>query len=185
MTRSQSHAAIAVAALALLVFAGCGSSSNSTTGGGSTSAESGGGAYGYGSESETTSKPTTSGAAEGAAVVSVSTVPKLDKVIVNKEGFTLYDFSKDKGTNSSCYGACAQNWPPELTEGEPQVGEGAMASKIGMTERKDGSLQVTYAGHPMYTFIQDQKPGEANGNDLNFFGGQWYALKPSGENAEG
>jgi predicted lipoprotein with Yx(FWY)xxD motif len=183
MTRSQSLAAVAVSAVALLAVAGCGSSSNSTTGSSSTAGESGGGAYG--SSGETTSKPTTSTPAVGAAVVSVSTVPKVGKVIVDKKGFTLYDFHNDKGDNSSCYGACAAAWPAALTEGEPQVGEGAMASKIGMTERKDGTLQVTYAGHPMYTFVEDKKPGEAHGNDTSAFGAQWYALMPSGEEAGG
>jgi predicted lipoprotein with Yx(FWY)xxD motif len=184
MTRSQSLAAVAVSALALLAVAGCGSNSNSTTGGSSTAAgESGGGAYG--SSGETTSKPATSTPAAGAAVISVSTAPKVGKVIVDKKGFTLYDFHKDKGDNSSCYGACEAAWPPAATEGEPQVGEGAMASKIGMTERKDGTLQVTYSGHPMYTFVEDKKPGEVNGNDTSAFGAQWYALMPSGEEVGG
>jgi predicted lipoprotein with Yx(FWY)xxD motif len=54
-----------------------------------------------------------------------------------------------------------------------------------MTERKDGTLQVTYAGHPMYTFVEDKTPGEGNGNDTSAFGSQWYALTPSGEEAGG
>jgi predicted lipoprotein with Yx(FWY)xxD motif len=58
-----------------------------------------------------------------------------------------------------------------------------MASKLGTTKRKDGTLQVTYDGHPLYTFVEDKKPGEANGNDTSAFGAQWYALFPSGEEA--
>jgi predicted lipoprotein with Yx(FWY)xxD motif len=106
-------------------------------------------------------------------------------VIVDSEGMTLYDFHKDKGGKSACYGACAKGWPPLLTEGKPQAGEGAMASKLGTVERTDGTMQVTYAGHPLYTFVEDKKPGEANGNDVSAFGAQWYALLPSGEEAEG
>ncbi len=106
-------------------------------------------------------------------------------VLVDSEGMTLYDFHKDKGTTSSCYGPCAEGWPPMLTEGEPTVGNGAMASKLGTTERKDGTTQVTYAGHPLYTFVGDEGPGEANGNDVSAFGAQWYALKGNGEEAGG
>ncbi len=63
------------------------------------------------------------------------------------------------------------------------MGNGASASKLGTTERKDGTMQVTYAGHPLYTFVEDKKPGEANGNDVSAFGAQWYALKGNGEEA--
>jgi predicted lipoprotein with Yx(FWY)xxD motif len=175
---SRTPAAIAISAIALLAIAGCGSS-NSTTSSSSGGAyeTSGGGAYGGG----TTTTPTSTTPSEGAAVISVSTVPKLGKVIVDSKGFTLYDFHKDKGTTSSCYGACEKAWPPATTSGEPEVGSGATASKVGMTERKDGTLQATYAGHPLYTFSEDLKPGEANGNDVSAFGAQWYALLPNGE----
>jgi predicted lipoprotein with Yx(FWY)xxD motif len=165
--------AIAVLAVAALAVAGCGSSNDSSSG------ESGGGAYGSGESSATTTTP----AAASGAVVSATGVGDLGKVIVDSKGFTLYDFHKDKGTTSACYGACAQAWPPLLTEGKPQACEGAMASKLGTTNRKDGTVQVTYAGHPLYTYVGDQKPNEANGNDISQFGGQWYALKPSGEEA--
>jgi predicted lipoprotein with Yx(FWY)xxD motif len=165
----------ALALIAALAFAGCGGSSDSS---------SSGGAYGSGSES---TKPASSKASGGGtvAIVSAATVPKLGKVIVDSKGFTLYDFHKDKGGKSSCYGACAQVWPPLLSEGNPQVGEGAMASKLGTAKRKDGTLQVTYAGWPLYTYEADKKPGDANGNDIDSFGAEWYALVPSGEEAEG
>jgi predicted lipoprotein with Yx(FWY)xxD motif len=58
-----------------------------------------------------------------------------------------------------------------------------MASKLGTTKRSDGTLQVTYAGHPLYTYTADTKPGDAKGNDFSSFGAQWYALQPSGEEA--
>lgn len=178
-TRTAIAAVVAVAIA--IVAAGCGGS-DSNGGNEATASGSGGGGGLYGSRgggSEETAA-TSSPEATGAAVVSVGSVPKLGMVLVDSEGMTLYDFHKDKGTTSSCYGACAQNWPPMTTEGKPQSGNGAMASKLGTTMRKDGTTQVTYAGHPLYTFIQDQKPGEANGNDVKFFGGQWYALEPSG-----
>jgi predicted lipoprotein with Yx(FWY)xxD motif len=169
-------AVAALALIALLAIAGCGSSSNSS------SSSSSGGAYGGGESSATT---TASSEPSGgtAAVITASSVPKLGKVIVDSKGFTLYDFHKDKGGKPSCYGGCEQVWPPLTTEGKPQVGEGAMASKLGTTKRKDGTLQVTYAGWPLYTYEADKKPGEAKGNDFSSFGAQWYALLPSGEEA--
>ena len=166
----------AVALIALLAIAGCGGGDSSSSGG----------AYGGGEKSEATTKPASSESSGGAgAVVSASTAGGLGRVIVDSEGMTLYDFHKDKGGKSACYGACAKGWPPLLTEGKPQTGEGAMASKLGTVERNDGTMQVTYAGHPVYTFVEDRKPGEANGNDVSAFGAQWYALLPSGEEAEG
>jgi predicted lipoprotein with Yx(FWY)xxD motif len=175
---TKSFPAIAALALiALLAVAGCGSSSND-------SGSSSGGAYGGGgskaSSTTTSSEPSGGGTV---AVVTAASAPKLGKIIVDSNGLTLYDFHKDKGGKSACYGPCEQAWPPLTSEGEPEAGEGAMASKLGTTERKDGTMQVTYDGHPLYTFVEDKKPGEANGNDTSAFGAQWYALLPSGEEA--
>lgn len=178
---TKTFPAIAVLALvSLLAIAGCGSSNSS-------SSSNSGGAYGGGGEStETTATKQASSESSGAAaVITASTAGDLGKVIVDSKGMTLYDFHKDKGGKSACYGACATSWPPLLSEGKPQAGEGAMASKLGTVERTDGTMQVTYAGHPLYTFVEDKKPGEANGNDVSAFGAQWYALLPSGEEAEG
>jgi predicted lipoprotein with Yx(FWY)xxD motif len=96
---------------------------------------------------------------------------------------TLYDFHKDQGTSSACYGACAGAWPPLLTKGAPQPSNGASAAKLGTSKRKDGTMQVTYAGHPLYAFSGDTKPGEANGHGVTAFGAQWYALHSSGAEA--
>jgi predicted lipoprotein with Yx(FWY)xxD motif len=167
---------IALTLIGLLAITGCGSDSGSS-GSGS------GGPYGG---AESTNKQSSSKSAEAGtvAVVTSANVPKLGRVLVDSKGFTLYDFHKDKGGNSACYGACAKGWPPLMSEGEPEVGEGAMAAKLGTTKRKDGTLQVTYAGHPLYTFVEDKRPGEANGNDVSAFGAEWYALEPSGEEPE-
>ena len=183
----KTYAIARIGALAVLI-AGCGSSGNSTSGsaygGGETASDttssSGGGGYGGKSASPTSASDTGSGAA---GIVAVAKVGDLGKVIVNSEGLTLYDFHKDKGTASSCYGNCAKVWPPVLTEGAPTAGEGAMSSKLGTTKRSDGTVQATYAGHPLYTYVADKKPGEANGNDFSSFGAQWYALHANGEEA--
>jgi predicted lipoprotein with Yx(FWY)xxD motif len=178
---TKALATLAVLAVAGLAIVGCGSSSSTT---GSESAYGGSGSssesrYGEGSKTASASPEAT-----GAAVVSAAQT-NLGKVLVDSKGFTLYLFKKDKGSTSSCYGPCAEFWPPLMTEGKPQSGEGAMAGKLGTTQRKDGTEQVTYAGHPLYTYEEDKKPGDTKGNDLNIFGGQWYAVFPSGEEAGG
>jgi predicted lipoprotein with Yx(FWY)xxD motif len=119
-------------------------------------------------------------------VVSTEKIGDLGKVLADSEGRTLYDFHKDKRSlysafSSACYGACAEEWPPLLTESEPGAENGAIGTKMSTLQRKDGTLQVTYFGHPLYTYAGDKKPGEANGNDVKAFGGQWYALGPEGE----
>ncbi|HET6997928.1 MAG TPA: hypothetical protein VFI03_05000 [Solirubrobacterales bacterium] len=172
MNPTKSSCAIALLAIfAVLAIAGCGS---------------GGSGSGYGGGSETTSSSSEDVSTGGAAaVLSVASVPKAGPVLVDSKGFVVYDFHKDKGTTSSCYGACAEGWPPVTTEGAPSTAGGAMAAKLGTTKRKDGTTQVTYAGHPLYTFAGDSKPGEANGNDIDAFGAEWYALQGSGAEAEG
>jgi predicted lipoprotein with Yx(FWY)xxD motif len=180
--------AIALAMLGALVIAGCGSddggyAADDGSSGGSAESASGGGYGGRGGMSAATADEGESNSA-GAAIVSVGEAGDLGQVIVDSEGMTLYDFRKDKGTTSSCYGACAEAWPPLTTTGEAQAMGGAEASMLGMTERKDGTMQVTYAGHPIYTFVEDAKPGEANGNDVSAFGAEWYALQPNGEEHE-
>ncbi len=104
----------------------------------------------------------------------------LGRILVNSQGHTLYLFKKDKGTKSSCNGACAKAWPPLRTKGKPVVGRGASKSKAGTTKRSDGKRQVTYNGHPLYAFVKDTKAGQTNGEGLKAFGGSWFALSPAG-----
>jgi predicted lipoprotein with Yx(FWY)xxD motif len=163
----------ALAIVALLAVAGCGGSDNNSSGGG--------GAYGGGGESSAASKPAKSESAGGQAIVSVASVSDAGKVLVDSKGFTLYYFKKDKSGKSACYGACAKVWPP-LT-GTPQAQGGAMASKLGTTKRSDGTIQVTYAGWPLYTYTADTEPGEDKGTDVDSFGAEWYPLNPAGEEA--
>jgi predicted lipoprotein with Yx(FWY)xxD motif len=104
----------------------------------------------------------------------------LGKVLDNGQGRTLYVFQGDSGTKSNCSGACATNWPP-LTSTKPTVGKGANASMIGTSKRSDGSTQVTYNGHPLYTFTGDSAPGDTNGQGVNAFGALWYTVSPTGQ----
>ena len=103
------------------------------------------------------------------------------RILVDSKGITLYDFPPDKGTTSVCYGACAALWPPLITHGEPVAGQGVRASLLGTTKRKDGKLEVTYAGHPLYYFVTDRKPGQTTGQGVNQFGGPWWVISPAGK----
>src|SRR5262245_16695029 len=105
----------------------------------------------------------------------------LGRILVDSKGITLYDFPPDKGTTSVCYGACAALWPPLLTHSNPVAGPGARTSLLGTTKRKDGKLQVTYGGHPLYYFVTDRKPGQATGHGINQFGGPWWVISPAGK----
>jgi predicted lipoprotein with Yx(FWY)xxD motif len=174
---SKSIYAFALLAIATaLVVAGCGGGGSSTSSGSSS-------AYGSGGGSTTSEQKPAAAETGEAATISLASGGDLGMILVEGKGMTVYDFHKDKGGTSSCYGACAQAWPPVMSTGAPQPGNGASASMLGTVKRKDGTMQVTYAGHPLYTFIEDKKPGEANGNDVTAFGGQWYALKGNGEEA--
>jgi predicted lipoprotein with Yx(FWY)xxD motif len=100
--------------------------------------------------------------------------------ITTASGHTLYLFRADHGTTSACYGQCATYWPPLLTTGKPVASGRVKSSLLGMTKRKDGKMQVTYKGHPLYTFLLDKKAGQTAGEGSKNFGASWYALAPSG-----
>jgi predicted lipoprotein with Yx(FWY)xxD motif len=110
---------------------------------------------------------------------------KLGKIVVDGPARTLYLFEKDKNGKSACSGACAKNWPPLLTKGKPKAGTGAQASRLGTTKRSDGTTQVTYGGHPLYTFVADKsKPGSTKGQGVDAFGAEWYVVGPNGKKVE-
>jgi predicted lipoprotein with Yx(FWY)xxD motif len=94
-------------------------------------------------------------------------------VLANAKGLTLYWFAPDTSTKSACYGSCAQYWPP--VAGSAHAGNG-ITGKFGTIRRTDGSLQETYNGHPLYTYVGDSGPGQANGNNLDLNGGFWHEV---------
>jgi predicted lipoprotein with Yx(FWY)xxD motif len=120
------------------------------------------------------------GASSGGARVALAASP-LGRILVDGKGITLYDFVKDNGTSSACYGACAALWPPLTTSAKPTAGPGVRASLLGTTRRKDGKLEVTYNGHPLYYFVSDRKPGQITGQGVNQFGGPWWVLSAAGK----
>jgi predicted lipoprotein with Yx(FWY)xxD motif len=117
------------------------------------------------------------------ALVALGKTP-LGQVLVNARGRTLYLFEKDKRGKSACYGACAAYWPPVLSPAKPRPGRGIRASLLGLTKRTDGKLQVTYAGHPLYTFFGDKRATQATGEGLTDFGGAWDVVSATGRAVE-
>lgn len=103
-------------------------------------------------------------------------------VIADGKGEAFYLFDKEDSKKPRCYGACAQVWPPVLTKGKPVAGNGVKESLLGTTKRRSGKLQVTYAGHPLYYYVDDS-PGTILCHDVAEFGGLWLVVKPNGEPA--
>lgn len=174
----QRFAVFAFAALALgIAAAGCGgSSSSSATPASGTNASSGSssssGAYGYGG----------GGGSSSASAVSLKAVSSpLGSILVDQDGKTLYLFEADSQNKSNCSGGCLNLWPPVMANGKATAGSGVTAGMIGTAT---GSSQVTYAGHPLYWFSGDTKAGDTNGEGLDDFGGEWYAISPAGKAVE-
>ena len=122
--------------------------------------------------------PAPSHASSGTAVHLGAT--GLGRVLVDAKGLTLYLWAHDTTSKSTCSGDCAQYWPPLTTGGAPVAGTGVNGSLLGTTKRADGAMQVTYAGHPLYHFVQDAKPGDTNGEGLTGFGGRWDPVSSAG-----
>jgi predicted lipoprotein with Yx(FWY)xxD motif len=119
-------------------------------------------------------------APESAATVSLRKTA-LGPILVNSKGRTIYLFMKDKNGKSACNGACARFWPPLLSRGKPTVGVGLKASLLATTKRGNGSRQVTYNRHPLYTYLLDKGAGQTKGEGSSLFGAKWYAVSAKGK----
>ncbi len=143
-------------AAAVVVLAACGSStasnSGGTSGGGSTASSSSGG---------------------GATTTSNS------KVVTNSAGFTVYWFALDTPKKSNCNGTCVAFWPA-VPASAHLTNMSSLTGTFGSITRSDGSKQLTYMGHPLYTFKLDTAPGQDHGNGKTLQGGKWWAMTPSG-----
>ena len=135
-------------------------------------------------ETETpTTDETTTPAATRAPLVSVTLNVKqndtLGSYLVDDQGYTLYLFTKDSMNASTCTGDCADEWPPLLltTKLGAMAGSGVDMSKLGVTVRADGGIQVTYNGWPLYYFDEDENPGDVNGQGQDDF----FVVSPSGD----
>jgi len=132
------------------------------------------------SSSSSTSSAAPSGT-PAAGASSASTVLEMSvggtEVLTNSAGFTLYWFAPDTSTTSKCTGSCATYWPP--LKGPATEGSGVTGT-LGTITRSDGTTQVTYDGHPLYTYVGDSAPGQDGGNNLNLNGGLWHIVVVTG-----
>jgi predicted lipoprotein with Yx(FWY)xxD motif len=120
--------------------------------------------------------PSPSGSSSPAAgTVKTATIAGVT-VLTSSKGFTLYSFAPDTSTTSKCNGTCAQNWPPVTGS----VTAAGVTGTFGTIKRADGSVQATFDGHPLYTFVGDTAPGQNKGNGLNAAGGLWHEITTSG-----
>jgi len=126
-----------------------------------------------------TASPVAVGSTHATSTVSVRRT-KLGLILVNSQGHTLYLFAKDRNGKSACSGSCAKFWPPLLSRSEPTAGPGVKRSLLGRTRRSNGSMQVTYNRHPLYTFALDKQAGQTKGQGSVASGGKWWAVSARG-----
>ncbi len=166
-------------ALALAVLAGCGSSSNSstttTTAATPTATQ---------AAAATTAPATSTSAANGGVVIAVKHGKAGTYLAAGPHRLTVYLFEGDKGSTSSCTGACATAWPPVTTTGTATAAASANTAMVSTITRSDGTKQVTYNGHPLYFFTQDKDAGDAYGQGVKAFGADWYVVAPSGNKVD-
>ncbi|MGH8928440.1 MAG: COG4315 family predicted lipoprotein [Acidimicrobiia bacterium] len=155
---------------ALALIGACGSGDNATTTGAAGATTTTAAETTLTAADETT---TTASEATGPAIVVAAS--DLGDILTDSDGRTLYLFTPDAQGDSTCYDACADNWPA-LT-GEVSAGDGVDGSLLGTTTRTDGAVQVTYNGWPLYHFAADAAPGDVNGQGLNDV---WYVVDATG-----
>jgi predicted lipoprotein with Yx(FWY)xxD motif len=102
------------------------------------------------------------------------------RVLFDGRGYVLYAFTRDAHGRSACSRACARAWPPYIVKARLRAGAGVTALRIGTTKRADGSVQVTYAGRPLYYYVGDRRPGQILCQNVTEFGGVWRVVRASG-----
>ena len=141
----------------------------------------------------TSASPSESPTRTGATPTSESPAPRGTRMTTAPSDFgeilwgpkrqVVYIWEKEPSSTPQCYGDCAEAWPPVLTKGEPRSGGDVDQSKLGTTERRDGSTQVTYNGHPLYYYAHEG-PGEVLCHDITTHGGTWWVVTPAGDRAD-
>jgi predicted lipoprotein with Yx(FWY)xxD motif len=160
-----------------LVAAGCGDDDDNGTATASTAGAQKTGAGG--AEGNATGAATAAASARRTGKVIKVVDSDYGRVVADGKGEAFYLFDLEKGKRSRCYGACAKAWPPAITRGKPRARGGAKAGLLGTTRRKNGKLQVTYKGHPLYYYVDDS-PGTILCQDVFEYGGLWLVVKPNG-----
>jgi predicted lipoprotein with Yx(FWY)xxD motif len=105
---------------------------------------------------------------------------RFGNILFDGRGFVLYAFTRDPRGRSACFGACAKAWPPYIVRAPLRTGKGTRRSLLGTTRRRDGKLQVTYAGRPLYFYVGDRRPGQILCQNVDEFGGLWLVVRGSG-----
>ena len=101
-------------------------------------------------------------------------------ILFDGRGYALYAFTRDPARRATCYGACAKAWPPYLVKARATAAKGTKPSLIGTVRRRDGQLQATYAGRPLYYYVGDTKPGVVLCQNVKEYGGFWLVVRGSG-----
>ncbi len=103
-------------------------------------------------------------------------------ILATGGGNTLYDFAPDTPTHSACAGdPCVLQWPPLVEQGPVRVGKGVDPALVGTLRRAGGATQLSYGGHPLYTYNLDVTPGMVTGQGFNQDGGLWYVVDAKGQ----
>jgi len=126
---------------------------------------------------ETKPKPSRAPAEPGTRVVVAGS--EFGPMLFDDTGQAIYLFDVETTSKPRCYDACAEAWPPVLTEGKPVAGKGVDAGLLGTVKRSDGTVQVTYGDHPLYFYAHEAK-GEVLCHDVFLNGGNWYVVQPDG-----
>jgi predicted lipoprotein with Yx(FWY)xxD motif len=155
----MTRAVVATFCVGALLFAGCG------------------GRHGSATRSSERASLAGGAAASGTTVKVVNS--EFGRIVADHRGQAFYLFDREKSNQSSCYGRCAKRWPPVLAKGTPRAVHPGGDRLLGTTRRRDGALQLTYGGHPMYYYDED-RPGRVLCQKVDQFGGLWLVVKPDG-----
>lgn len=163
--------------IAVLVLAGCGGDDGSL-GAGQTSQREDASTGTGGSANGGAKKDAPTGGRKGTTITAGDS--EFGRMLFDSKKQAIYIFENDSQNTTVCYGECAEAWPPVFTNGKPRAGHGVEQALLGTVKRRDGKLQVTYAGKPLY-FYAHEGPGEVRCHNVDLNGGLWWVLGPDGE----
>jgi predicted lipoprotein with Yx(FWY)xxD motif len=178
--RFRVPAALTLAVMATLGLTACGDDDQTDATATTTAPAAGAETTTTAADATTTTAAGSDEAPAGDAVVAIGDTA-LGAILVDSEGMTLYLFENDTDGVSTCSGGCADTWPALVADGTPTAGDGVDAGLLGTAARDDGSMQVTYNGHPLYHFAPDEAPGDTNGQEI---GDVWYVVDAGGNALE-
>jgi len=173
--------AVIVAAAIVTVLTGCGGEADDDAGASEEPATSASPAPSESTRSPESQSPSQDQPEPSGTVIRTA-ASNYGTMLFDESGQAIYLFDRETSDRPRCYGPCADAWPPVLTTGEPQAGRQARSGLLATTKREDGTLQVTYAGHPLYYYAHEGK-NQVLCHDVDEFGGTWLVVRPNGEAA--